>query len=51
VIVNSIFSNNVIFPFNERIDDAGVIFLRGSCETENLTINDNNPNEVIYEEL
>jgi hypothetical protein len=50
-IGNSIFLNNIIFPLDERIDDAGVIFLRGSCETENLTINDNNPNEVIYKEL
>ncbi|MDR3223156.1 MAG: hypothetical protein LBT66_05435 [Methanobrevibacter sp.] len=50
-IVNSIFSNNSIFPFSERIDNIGVIFVRGTCHIGNLTIKDNNPNDIVYEEL
>ncbi|MDR3290979.1 MAG: hypothetical protein LBT10_02420 [Methanobrevibacter sp.] len=50
-IFNSIFSNNSILPFDERIDDIGVIFIRGSGQIGNSTIKDNNPNDIIYEEL
>jgi predicted outer membrane repeat protein len=51
-VINSTFSNNSILPFDERIDDVGVVFLRGGhCNIENLTIKDNNPNDVVYDEL
>lgn len=50
-LISSRFLSNYIFPFDERIDDPGVIFLRGTCQIENLTIVDNNPNDVVYDKL
>lgn len=51
-IVNTRFSKNSVLPFDERIDDVGVIFLRGDFyNLENLTIKDNDPDDIIYDKL